>query len=136
LGYIALVVGLAGTIAHRYHDPRFLFTTALLVWLNAARAAVDLVAGALARAPRPLRVPLAAAGLAALLLALPPPPESRVREGRRAFRTSETLLPVMDRVLDLAAGERGRSVLLGYSYVLSPGLLSWRARPGRAGPAP
>jgi hypothetical protein len=41
----------------------------------------------------------------------------------------------MDLVLDRAAREPGRSVLLGYSYALSPGLLSWRAavtRPGLA----
>ena len=51
-----------------------------------------------------------------------------MREGPRAYRTSEALLPVMDRVLDLASREREHSVLLGYSYALSPGLLSWRAR--------
>jgi hypothetical protein len=128
LCYIALAIGLAGTVAHRYHHPRFLFTTALLVWINAARAAVGLVASLLARAPRVLRVPAATLALGAALIALPPPLESRVRAGHRAWRTSEALLPVMDRVLDLAARERGHAVLLGYSYALSPGLLSWRAR--------
>ena len=131
--YVALAIGFEGTVAHRYHHPRFLFTTALLVWLNAARSAVDLAAPLVARAPRLLRVPAGVAALAAALLALPPPPEPRVREGHRAWRTSETLLPVMDRVLDLAARESGRSVLLGYSYALSPGLLSWRAREVRPG---
>jgi hypothetical protein len=131
--YIALAIGFEGTVAHRYHHPRFLFTTALLVWLNAARSAVDLAAPLVARAPRLLRVPAAAGALAAVLIALPAPPGARVREGHRAWRTSEALLPVMDRVLDLAARERGRSVLLGYSYALSPGLLSWRAREVRPG---
>jgi hypothetical protein len=131
--YVALAIGFEGTVAHRYHHPRFLFTTALLVWLNAARSAVDLAAPLVARAPRLLRVPAGVAALSAALLALPPPPDARVREGHRAWRTSETLLPVMDRVLDLAAREHGRSVLLGYSYALSPGLLSWRAREVRPG---
>jgi len=125
--YIAALIGLAGTIAHRYHHPRFLFTTALLVWLSAARAAVDLIDSLLARAPRLVRIPAAAGALAAALIVLHPPEESRVREGHRAWRTSEALLPVMDRVLDLAAAEHGHAVLLGYSYALSPGLLSWRA---------
>ena len=131
--YIALAIGFEGTVAHRYHHPRFLFTTALLVWLNAARATVGLVAPRVARAPRLLRAPAVAAALAGTLLLLTPPPESRVREGHRAWRTSEALLPVMDQVLDLAARESRRSVLLGYSYALSPGLLSWRAREVRPG---
>ena len=126
--YIALAIGFEGTVAHRYHHPRFLFTTALLVWINAARAAVGLAAPLIARAPRLARVPAAALALALALIVLHPPVESRVRAGHRAWRTSEALLPVMDRVLDLAAAERGHAVLLGYSYALSPGLLSWRAR--------
>jgi len=75
-----------------------------------------------------LRAPAAAMALAAALIACRPPTDARVRAGRRAWRTSETLLPVMDRVLDLAAREPRRATLLGYSYALSPGLLSWRAR--------
>jgi hypothetical protein len=54
--YIALAIGFEGTVAHRYHHPRFLFTTALLVWINAARAAVGLAAPLIARAPRRARV--------------------------------------------------------------------------------
>lgn len=131
--YLALVIALAATIGHRYHHPRFLFTAALLVWLNAARAAVGLLEPLLARAPRLVRELAWAAALVAALVALPRPPEARVRAGHRAWRTSEALLPVMDRVLDLAAAEPGPSILLGYSYALSPGLLSWRARAARPG---
>ncbi|HEY2953889.1 MAG TPA: hypothetical protein VGK89_01425 [Candidatus Eisenbacteria bacterium] len=126
--YIALAIGFEGTAAHRYHQPRFLFTTALLVWLNAARAAVQLATPVLERAPRWVREPAWVAALVAALALLPRPEEARVRAGHRAWRTSETLLPVMDQVLDRAAREPERAVLLGYSYALSPGLLAWRAR--------
>jgi hypothetical protein len=126
--HIALVVGLVGTIGHRYHHARFFFTTALLVWLNAARSVADLAARLCARAPRPVLASAGAAALALALLVVHAPPESAVRAGHRAWRTSLTLLPVMDRVLDLGAFQPGRVVLLGYSYALSPGLLSWHAR--------
>ncbi|HYM80216.1 MAG TPA: hypothetical protein VEY91_02255 [Candidatus Limnocylindria bacterium] len=128
LVYRALWVGLVATTLHRYHDPRFLFTVAPLVWLSAARAASELVDIALRPLPSQARALLSGAVLVAVLawVAWGSPDESRVLAGHRAYRTSDVLAPVMDRVLDLA--HEKDAVLLGYSNPLSPGLLAWHAR--------
>jgi len=128
LVWLALVVGLVATAAHRYHDPRFLFTTALLVWLNAARAAVALVDAVTMRLPRLAREAAWVAALIAALVAFRGPADARTRAARAAYRAPEALLPVFDAVLERAARDDEPAALLGYSYALSPGLLSWRAR--------
>jgi hypothetical protein len=130
LVWIAAVVGLAATTLHRYHDPRFLFTTALLVWLSAARAAAAGLDAALraAKVPGPVvRVAWAAALAGAVALAIfAAPADERVRAGHRQYRASETLGAAMTRVVALS-GEP-ETVLLGYSNPLNPGLLTWHAR--------
>lgn len=130
LAYAALLVGLGATMLHRYHDPRFLFTTALLVWLNAARTAVTALDAGLARAPRPLRL-AAWAALGAALAAAPflaGPSADRVLGIRDGFRSDASMLEAVDSVVALARGEDTPPALLGYSNPLSPGLVSWRAR--------
>jgi hypothetical protein len=131
---LAVWIGLAATLLHRYRDPRFLFTVAPLVWLAAARNAVAAVNGLIARLPRGREAAWATlgAGLVAGALAAAPP-AARVREQRAAWSTPADLTPALDRVID-AAAPFGRSWLLGYANPLSPSLLAWRAhlvRPAR-----
>jgi hypothetical protein len=133
LAYLALLAGLIATTLHRYHDPRFFFTTALLVWLNAGRAAVDALDAALARLPSAAREAAWAAALIATLAAIRAPSVARVEAARLAYRAPYAMLGVVDRVLDRAGKGGDRVTLLGYSYALSPGLLSWRAREIRPG---
>lgn len=133
LAYLALLAGLLATTLHRYHDPRFFFTTALLVWLNAGRAAVDGLDAALSRLPRTARQAAWVATLIATLAAIRAPSVAHVEAAREAYRATGALLKVADQVLDQAANDGDRVTLLGYSYVLSPGLISWRARAIRPG---
>uniref|UniRef100_A0A832I5V6 Glycosyltransferase RgtA/B/C/D-like domain-containing protein n=1 Tax=Eiseniibacteriota bacterium TaxID=2212470 RepID=A0A832I5V6_UNCEI len=144
LAWWALITGLAATWLHRYHDPRFFFTVAPFVWINAARALTGAVEAALRRAPPSPALATRGAlayGLAALAgLAAPPAPsaplaalaarvETRARALHRAYRAPDAVVPILDDVLGhtvRAAPARGPTVLLGYSNALSPGLLSWR----------
>jgi hypothetical protein len=117
-------------MAHRYHDPRFLFTTVLLLWLNAGRALVQLAGGLLRRAPRGVRV-LASAGIPALIVVLAwrsPMPDARAWIVRDELRSPATMLEPVDAVLDVAAAQSGAVAFLGTSNALSPALLAWRAR--------
>jgi hypothetical protein len=130
LAWVAMLTGIAATVAHGYHDPRFFFTTAPLVWLNASRAATELVGLAAARRARAL-AGVAWAALFAAGVALPwiaPPNERAVAARLALYRGDRSILPALDRVLERASSESAPSVLLGYSIGLSPGLISWRAR--------
>jgi hypothetical protein len=136
LAAVAFAVALVATAAHRYRESRFFFTVAPLMWLCAAHTAVALAEAALSRLPaRPLREGLWG-GLAGLLLAgiaLPVVTDSSIAERRSALRTPAALAPAVDALIDEAVAAsrndpKARVVLLGYSNVLSPGLLSWRAR--------
>jgi len=129
LVWIAALTGLIATSAHRYHDPRFLFTTAPLVWLNLGRVVADGIALLSRRASR------AAAAVAALaLVALAvwgwraPAPTERADATRDAYRSDPALLVPVDAVLDLALTQTRDVALLGTSNALSPALLAWRAR--------
>jgi hypothetical protein len=142
LAWWSLIIGLAATWLHRYHDPRFLFTVAPFVWLNAVRTAMDVLSWVMQRA-RPATaaavwVALAAGAAAAALAVSWPVPvpaglgaslEARAGAIHRAYRAPAAVVPALDAVLDhtaLAPGGPRPAVLLGYSNALSPGLLSWR----------
>jgi len=159
LAVLALAVGLAATVLHRYRDSRFLFTVCPLLWLCAAATAVRLLDGALRRLPlSPLRE--AAWSLVAALIVTSTwaaaPGDFDLVTRRAALRGPASTGPAMDEVLDavtprlvapdfsVAAFDPAplpapdpnrdfppRAVLLGYGNVLSPGLLAWRARLAR-----
>jgi hypothetical protein len=126
---LAMWVGLLATAAHHYHQPRFLFTVAPLIWLSAASHAVswlDLALGARAL-PTALREAAWALALVGLLAwaALAAPPATAMIAARSRLSSPPALAAVLDRLLDLT--ERSQKVpwLLGYSNVLSPALVRW-----------
>ena len=128
--HLALWVGLLATALHRYHQPRFLFTVAPLVWLCAAQRVVAWLDALGARAmPARLREPAWGLGLVALLAwgALGAPPAGATIAARRSLETPAAFAPVLDRVLDLAERSERRPWMLGYSNVLSPALIRWHA---------
>jgi hypothetical protein len=135
--YLALWFGVLPTLLHHYRDPRFLFTTALLIWLRAAQTVTGLAAAVLDRpnGGRFLREPLWVAGLlAALAWAWAGgPPAGEILAARRPWYSPPAFAAVLDRVLDRAAREPAGSRLLGISNWLNPGLVTWHAsltRPG------
>lgn len=136
LAWSAAVVGLLATAAHRYHDPRFLFTTAVPIALSAAARLTGLLAALAARMPRPTAAAVwTLAFVAAIAAPLAfAPDEARVRAGHRAYRGPEALGAPLDFVLKRAALAPERGVLLGVSNPLSPALLEWRARERGAPP--
>ena len=134
LVYLALWVGLLVTASHHYRQPRFLFTTAALVWLNAARTAVALLDAALARwRPTALREAAWACGIAALLVwaSRGTPSAATTLLQHRTWNAPATLEPVLECVLDQVERAGRRPVLLGFSNDLSPGLLAWQQRLSR-----
>ena len=135
--YSAFAFGLLATMVHRYHDPRFLFTVALLVWLRAARTAVAIADRLLAarRTRSWVEEAVWSAGLVALLAWSwgAAPSRAATEAAHRGWYTPSGFGDVLDRVLERASQSRDGSVLLGYSNRLSPGLLRWEAlltRPG------
>ena len=131
LVYLALWVGLLVTAAHHYRQPRFLFTTAVLVWLNAARTAVALLDAVLARWRMTVpREAVWAGGIAALLVwaGREAPSAATTLTQHRAWNSPATIEPVLECVLDQVERTGQRSVLLGYSNRLSPALLAWQRR--------
>lgn len=130
LAWCAALAGLAATTLHRYHDPRFLHTTAVVIALAAAGRLTVLIAMLAARVPPPAGRALAGAALVAALAApfAAPPGEARIREGHRGYRGAAAILAPADALLDRAAAAGAPGVLLGASTPLSPALLEWRAR--------
>jgi hypothetical protein len=131
LAYLALWVGLLATAAHHYRQPRFLFTTAALVWLNAARTAVALLDAALARWRMTVpREAVWACGIAALLVwaGREAPSAATTLTQHRAWNSPAMIEPVLECVLDQVERTGPRTVLLGYSNRLSPALLAWQRR--------
>jgi hypothetical protein len=136
LARLACVAGFMLTAVHRFRDFRFLFTVTPLVWLCAAATLVWLGDALLRRLPSArVRDVVVFAGMAAALTgawrALPNAPS--VRERRLRYRTPATIAPALDSLLAVVADAdrvvpAGRNALLGYSNVLSPGLLKWQAR--------
>ena len=141
---LALWVGLIATAVHHYRQPRFLFTTALLVWLSAARNAVALLEAALARVSPPARIRETtwALGLVALLAwgAMGAPAARHTLAQHLAFNSPPLFEPVLDRVIEHVEQAGGPCVLLGYANEMSPALLRWhgvlksRRLPGRGMP--
>jgi len=129
LVYLAMWVGLFATAAHHYHQPRFLFTVAPLVWLLAATNAVSWLDGPLNAAPGWLRGLVWGASLAGLLpwAALGAPPAAATVAGRSYLSSPPALAAVVDRVLDLSERSERTPWLLGYANELSPALLRWQA---------
>jgi hypothetical protein len=129
LVYVAMWAGLIATAAHHYHQPRFLFTVAPLVWLSAAMTAVSWFDGALGGTPAGLRGLAWSASLAGLLAwaALGAPLASDTVAGRSYLSSPGALAAVVDRVLDLSEGAERTPWLLGYANELSPALLRWQA---------
>jgi hypothetical protein len=129
--YAAFAFGLLATMAHRYHDPRFLFTVALLVWLRAAQTAVAVADHLLTRLRPRAWIEEAAwtTGLIALLAWSwsAAPSRAAVAAAHREWYTPAGFAAVLDRVLERASQSQDGSVLLGYSNWLSPGLLRWEA---------
>src|SRR5262249_25595151 len=112
-------------------QPRFLFTTALLVWLSAAQNAVRLLDLALARSSPPawIREPTWAIGLVTLLAWAwaGAPPRGKTLADHVAFQSLPVFAPVLDRVIEHAGRTERRAVLLGYSNWMSPALVRWHA---------
>jgi hypothetical protein len=129
LVYRALWVGFAATAAHHYHQPRFLFTVAPLVWLAAAMTAVSWLDVGLGAKPALLRRLAWSASLAGLLAwaALGTPPAAATAAGRGYLSSPPALAAVVDRVLDLSERSDKAPWLLGYANELSPALLRWQA---------
>jgi hypothetical protein len=160
LARLALGIGLAATLLHRYRDSRFLFTVAPLIWLCASSNAVSILDAVLRRSRAMVAREAAWIGVAVALLAVAWNAAPRPRDlapRREALRGPASVEAAADGVLDMisprqvaphftyaAIGEGppagsvapGRAVLLGYSNVLSPGLLAWRARAARPELAP
>jgi hypothetical protein len=136
LARLAFLVGIGLTVIHRFRDPRFLFTVTPLVWLCAAAVLVALLDALLARIPSArVRETIALAGLIATIAGawLTTPGFERINERRLRYRTPATIAPALDSLLAVTAeAERttpvDRIALLGYSNVLSPGLLKWHTR--------
>ncbi len=132
LVYLAMWVGLAAATLHRYHQSRFLFTTALLIWLSAARTAVSLAHVLLARPAFSVSIRRAAWGgaLAALLAwgAWGGPSDVWLRAAHRGSQSGAALGPVLDWIADQSAREPGGAVLLGQNVRVSPALVAWRLR--------
>jgi hypothetical protein len=126
---LALWVGLIATAGHHYRQPRFLFTTALLVWLSAARNAVCLLETALEKVSPAagVRESTWALGLAALLAwgALGAPAARDTLALHRAFNAPPLFEPVLDLVIAHVERAGEPSVLLGYANEMSPALLRW-----------
>jgi hypothetical protein len=124
--YLAMCVGLVATMLHPYRQPRFLFTTAPLVWLLAARQAVTFLAWGL-RGPAWLREAAWATALVALPAAglLAAPRLEATRTGYRQLLAPAAIEPVLDRVLDQAQRIEARATLLGGWNGMSPALLRW-----------
>lgn len=147
--YVAMWTGLLAAALHGYHQSRFLFTTALLIWLSAARTAVSLAQAGLARPglPAPARHAVWGAALAALLAwgAWGGPSDGWLRAAHDGSQSGAALRPVLDWIADETPHEPGGSVLLGQNVRVSPALVAWhlrlvspalrRASPARA-PAP
>jgi hypothetical protein len=152
---LALGLGLAATMLHPYQQPRFLFTTAVLIWLRAATTAVAWLEhgserwqarrlafrtnGSAAPGASPAEsrdaslrwALLEAAWVVALALlvfaaAFVHPPLERLRADRRSFLAPPGFAAVLDHVLATSAAD-SRGVLLGYGNQLSPALLAWHA---------
>ena len=128
LVYLAMWVGLLATAVHHYHQPRFLFTVAPLLWLCAALNAVSWLDRALAAVPRPAREAAWGAALMAPLAwpLLGPPAVEATAAARARLSSPPALAPVLERLLDLSAGSERPPMLLGYANVLSPALLRWQ----------
>jgi hypothetical protein len=127
--YSAFAFGLLATMAHHYHDPRFLFTTALLVWLRAAQTAIGLLDQVLRHLHKVVWLEETAWALAlASLLVLgwvAAPPRAAVAAAHRQQNSPSAFGPVLDRMLHHLDRAPGGSVVLGCSNWLSPGLLRW-----------
>ncbi|HUK62479.1 MAG TPA: hypothetical protein VLV15_04070, partial [Dongiaceae bacterium] len=136
LARLACAVALALTVAHRFRDFRFLFTVTPLLWLCAATSLVRLVDAVLRLLPSArARDAIVVTGMAVTFAGawLATPGADAVRERRLRYRTPATIAPALDSLLAVTAGAEAatrpdRVALLGYSNVLSPGLLKWRAR--------
>jgi hypothetical protein len=156
LAWQAFLFGFLATAFHRYRDSRFLFTVSPLLWLCSARNAVTLAAAVLDRLPRRRLQDLAWSLAAVAILASAwflGPSSSDLAARRRPLRSPASVIAALDAVLETIAphaiapdaalasteGARpasgqpraGPSVLLGYSNVLSPALLAWRAHVAR-----
>ncbi len=129
--YAAFAFGFLSTAVHHFHDPRFLFTTALLVWLRGAQTAVALLALLLDR-PHKVRFwreAVWAASLAGLLAWgwLGGPPFAAEAAAHREQNSPDAFAPALDRALDHVFGAERGAVVLGCSNWLSPALLHWGA---------
>jgi hypothetical protein len=136
----AAVFGLAATMLHQYHAPRFLFTTVVLLWLSGARTAVEWLAHAIARlGARMAHLAWLMAGVASVAWAITTlPPASRTRAERAGMRVPMPMAAVVTAVVELAARDPN-PIFLGYSNSLSPGLVQWQGQilaGGGIGPAP
>jgi hypothetical protein len=129
--YGAFAFGLLATMAHHYHDPRFLFTTALLVWLRAAQTAIGWLGLMLDRLHKVAWLEEAAwaAALAGLLawgwLAAPARPA--VAAAHREQNSPDVFVTALDRLMDSSLGAKQGTIVLGCSNWLSPALLHWEA---------
>jgi hypothetical protein len=120
---VALAIALAGTLAHPYKLPRFLFPVVPLVWLTAGgtlATALDLLVG------DRLRGVVASLGPPVLLIAamLIPVDAARIAEDPGTRGVNPHVRPAVQAVARIAAGAH-RSVLVGYWDDFSPGLVDW-----------
>lgn len=127
---MALGVDLVATMIHRYQQPRFLFTTAVLIWLRASMIAVAWLEYGFTRA-RTRNLTEAIWGVALALLVVVPylagPSIERIRADRRSVLAPPGFGAVLDTLLTNMSMVERRGVLLGVGVQLSPSLLAWHA---------
>jgi hypothetical protein len=131
---LALGLSLAATMLHPYQQQRFLFTTAVLIWLRAAATAMawleygsDLARAWWRRAAMLEAVWVASFALLLFTATAAAPSLDFLRAARRGFLAPPYFAAVLDRVLTTTSATGGRGVLLGYGNQLSPALLAWHA---------
>jgi hypothetical protein len=124
---LALIVGLAATMAHPYKLPRFLLTVTPLIWLCAGLSVAVVLSSLPARSEDRHRRRLARA-VALLVLAIPVAVISVDRDqlvrDHRVRTVSPTVIPLLDTIAR-SAEDVSASVLLGHWNELSPGLVEW-----------
>lgn len=123
---LALAFSTIAAVAHPYKQPRFLFTTAVLLWLAGSREAMKLITPASGRAGEAARrwIAAAVAGVSLAAAASVAVDVDRLHEGHRRLTVHAATAEVLG-VITHSAEEARSSVLLGTWNHLSPWLVEW-----------
>ncbi len=128
---LALLFSTIAGLAHPYKQPRFLFLTAILLWVAGSREAAELAARTTSRVGEKTRNWIAAtlAGAALLTTATAAVDVDRLLRGHRQHTVNASTTEVLDAITGEAAKVRA-SVLLGTWNHLSPWLVEWSCLQG------